>query len=63
MWKWWEHSFGERKDYAELSRELGRAYLRLFNKSSQATREIIADIFGRKSLSAREFEELIESKK
>ena len=63
MWKWWEHSFGDRKDYAELNRELGQAYLRLFKQSSEATKEIISDIFGRKKLSAQEFSELIDSRK
>jgi hypothetical protein len=63
MWKWWEYNFSGRKDYAELNQELGQAYLRLFNKSNQARRELIADIFGRKNLSAHEFEELIEGKK
>jgi hypothetical protein len=63
MWKWWEHSFSGRKDYAELNKEVGQAYLRLFNNSDQAKREVIADIFGQKNLSPQEFKELIEGKK
>jgi uncharacterized protein (TIGR03067 family) len=47
MWKWWEYSLGERKDYKELSRQIADALLRQFAKGSPDRKLIIAEVFGK----------------
>lgn len=47
MWKWWEHTFGERKNYLEMSEHFGNSLFAVYEKSSTADRLIIVDIFGR----------------
>ena len=65
MWKWWEAVFGERADYMSMSHEFGISLFTLYDQSSPADRQIIAEIFGRPhfdvSRSASDLRALVES--
>lgn len=52
-WKWWEVSFGERKDYMRMSRQFGDALLRQFDAGNDETRIVIAELFGKGSEEAK----------
>ena len=47
MWKWWETTFGNRKDYMELSRHFGDSLFDIYDHSTPARRRVIAETFGR----------------
>ena len=55
MWKWWETMFGEQENFMKISGELGLAFANLYEKSDEAKRVVIADIFSKKLMSAEEF--------
>ncbi len=59
MWKWWEDSFRERKDYNELSQKLGNAFVKLFERSDEDIRKVIADIFDKQNLSVEELKTIV----
>jgi hypothetical protein len=47
MWKWWETTFGDRKDFMELSRRFGECLFDIYERSSPPRRRVIAETFGR----------------
>ena len=61
MWKWWETMFGERPDFERLSKRLGLAFASAYEKGDEATRTVIADIFGKQPMTAVEFRRFIET--
>lgn len=52
MWKWWEHTFGQRKDYKAISRKMTDALLRQFALGGAARKEVIAELFGKGKVEA-----------
>jgi hypothetical protein len=67
MWKWWETTLGDRKDYLELSRRFGECLFDIYEHSSPQRRRVIAETFGRPdfdvSKSATDLRLAIEGKK
>ena len=61
MWKWWETMFVDRADFGSLSKRLGIAFASVYEKGDEATRTVIADIFGKQPMSAEEFRRFIET--
>jgi hypothetical protein len=53
MWKWWEFSFGKRKDYKELTHRITAALLRQFDKGDEKTKIVVAEIFGKGKTEAK----------
>ncbi|MCX6980692.1 MAG: hypothetical protein NTV08_08070 [Verrucomicrobia bacterium] len=61
LWKWWETMFGERADFERLSKRLGLAFAGVYDNGDEATRTVIADIFGKQPMTAVEFRRFIET--
>ncbi len=53
LWKWWETSFSDRKNYKELSRSFCDALLRQFDIGDAGTKVAIAEVFGKGANEAR----------
>ena len=47
MWKWWETTFGDRKDFKDLSWRFGECLFEIYEHSSAPRRRVIAETFGR----------------
>lgn len=62
MWKWWETMFGKQEDFQQYSTNLGLAFADLYEKSDEAKRVVIADIFSKKLMSAEEFRRLVTAR-
>jgi hypothetical protein len=64
LWKWWEWTFSERKNYKELSRSFSDALLRQFDTGSAETKLAIAEVFGKGAkeakLSLQQFKDAIQ---
>ena len=60
MWKWWETLFSARSDFASLSLDLGRAFVKCYEKGDAKTQAVITDIFGKKAQSLEALKQLVE---
>jgi hypothetical protein len=67
MWKWWETTFGDRKDYREMSRLFEECLFDLYEHSTAKRRRVIAETLGHPnfdvSKSAADFRLAIEKEK
>ena len=52
-WKWWEVSFGERKDYKVISRQFVGSLLLQFEMGNDTTKLIVAEILGKGKAEAK----------
>ena len=63
MWKWWEYNFREREDFKDLSRPIGDALLRQFEKGNADYKLVVAELFGKgpaeTQLTLKEFKQAI----
>jgi hypothetical protein len=66
MWKWWETTFGDRKDFMEFSRRFGECLFDIYEHSPVPRRRVIAETFGHPefdvSKSAADFRAEVEKK-
>jgi hypothetical protein len=67
MWKWWEHHFGERKDYRAMTWKITDSLLLQFEKGNDDQKLVVAELFGKgkneAKLTLQEFKKAIEYEK